>query len=215
VSGPVLGDGLDTTIDELDDTDIMFATAGLGEGSWDFSKDQSSGVIVPSGTANLLPEVGGQSGSALHVQGSDLNNWGAALAASLNGPTSSFDASAYAGIRFYIKGTSSVAEGIDKVMVLARMPDVLPGSGCCNDALPGAECYSAHRTVVSFTGEWTLVELPWSSFIGPTWGLGSTLAFNPNRIRDITFSFNYDPLSVITPASFDVWIDGLSFLPAL
>jgi hypothetical protein len=214
VAAATSGDGLNLAIDDLDDGDAMFATAGVGAGAWAFSKDASLGTITPAGTESLLPEAGGQTGMALHVQGSGLTDWGAGLGAYLNGSDSAFDASVYSGIAFYIKGTSTVMEGSNMVMVLARMPDVLPGVGsCCNDALAGLECFSAHRAVVAIPLEWSAeVQLPWSSFLPPTWGLGSTLAFNPNRIRDIQFSFNHDPLAVDAGASFDVWIDGLRFM---
>jgi len=217
VPGPVQGDGLDLTIDAIDDTDIMFAAAGVSMGAWDFSKDISTGTITPAGTASLVPEAGGVSGNAFHITGSGLNGWGAAIGAFLNGPTSSFDASLYGGIAFSIKGTSTVVEGSSKVMVMARMPDVLPGPGsCCNDTVAGLECYSAHRTIVDFSTDWTEVTLFWPSFVAPTWGLGSTLAFNPNRVRDITFIFNHDAVTQMPAdgATFDVWIDDLRFVPA-
>jgi hypothetical protein len=156
--------------------------------------------------------AGGQAGSAFHVQGAALTVWGASLAAFLNGPTSAFDASAYAGVAFYIKGTSTVLEGKDKVMVQARMPDVLPGTGsCCSDAVVGYECYSGHRALISITAAWQEVKLVWADFKGPAYGLGNMLTFNPNRIRDINFSFNTDKTAK-EPASFDVWVDGLRFL---
>jgi hypothetical protein len=163
----------------------------------------------------LMPEEGGQSGTALHVTGSDLTGWGAALAAFLNGATGAFDASSYGGVGFWIKGTTTVQEGANMVMVQARMPDVLPGPGsCCDDLVPGQECYSGHRAVISISEEWTEIRLPWSSFAGPTWGLGSTTALNPNRIRDITLSFNHDAMTMAPEggASFDVWLDGMRFL---
>src|SRR5688572_5170981 len=182
-------------------------------GAWDFSKDTSTGTITPAGTAMLLPEAGGQTGSALHVAGTGLTGWGAALGAFLNGATSSFDASSYAGIAFYIKGTATTLDGADKIMVLARMPDVIPmvPGSCCSDAVVGKECYSAHRAIVTVTADWTEVKLPWSSFVSPTWGLGATLQFSPDRVRDITFSFNNDAATMMPAggASFDIWIDGL------
>jgi hypothetical protein len=209
------GDGTNQVIDDIDDTNIMFATAGIGTGSWDFSKDTSpTGMITPAGTAMLMPVAGGESGSALHVQGTGLAGWGASLAAFLNGPTSAFDGSDYDGIAFYIKGTTSVLEGANKVMVQARMPDVLLGPGsCCDDKVAGKECYSGHRVVIDITAEWQEVKIEWTSFKGPTWGLGSTLAFNPNRIRDINLSFNHDAaMASAPPATFDVWVDSVRFL---
>jgi hypothetical protein len=192
----------------------MFSTASQGTGSWDFSKDTSTGTITPAGTMALMPVEGGQAGSALHVEGTGLTGWGASLAAFLNGPMGAFDASAYGGVAFYIKGTSKVQEGADKVMVQARMPDVLPGMGsCCNDTLPGSECYSGHRVVIAITAEWQEVKIPWAEFKGPAWGLGSTTAFNANRIRDINFSFNHDAaMATDGGSSFDVWVDGIRFM---
>jgi hypothetical protein len=215
--GSKKGDGTDTSIDEIDDTDTMFAPAGTGVGSWDFSKDTSTGTITPAGTTALMPEAGGQAGSALHVTGTGLLGWGASLAAFLNGPMGSFDASMYGGVAFYIKGTATTQDGANKVMVLARMPDVLPGANSCcdNSAMPvaGKECYSAHRVVIDITPEWTEVKIAWKDFASPTWGLGSTIALDPNRIRDINFSFNHDTaMATGDGTSFDVWVDGLRFL---
>jgi hypothetical protein len=201
-------------IDEIDGVNTMFAPAGMGSGSWDFSKDASTGTITPAGTMALAPTDGGHAGKALHVSGMALTGWGASLAAFLNGPTSSFDASAYGGVAFWIKGTTSVQEGTDKVMIQARMPDVLPGPGtCCDDKVLGSECYSGHRVVIGITADWTEVKIPWSEFKGPAWGLGSTLAFNPNRVRDINFSFNHDAMVTTGSGStFDVWVDGVRFM---
>jgi hypothetical protein len=213
VPGLKHGDGTDTSIDEIDDTNTMFTPAGMGAGSWDFSKDTSMGTITPTGTTTLAPVTGGHMGSALHVQGMALSGWGAALAAFLNGPTGAFDASMYGGVAFWIKGTSTVQEGANKVMVQARMPDVLPGPGsCCDDKILGMECYSGHRVVIDVPADWTEVKIAWSDFKGPTFGLGSTIMLNPNRIRDVDFSFNHDAASAATSSSFDFWVDGMRFL---
>jgi len=172
------------------------------------------GTSRPVSTASLVNTDGGQAGKALHVTGKAVMGWGASLAAFLNGATGAFDASDYGGVAFYIKGTTSVAEGMHKVLVLARMPDVLPGPGsCCSDTVKGSECYSAHRVTIDVPAEWTEVKIAWADFKGPAWGLGATLAFNANRVRDINFSFNHDAmLGPVAGTDFDVWIDGLRFL---
>jgi hypothetical protein len=212
--GSKKGDGTDLVIDDIDDTNTLFAPAGVGSGSWDFSKDASIGTITPAGTMALAPVAGGHEGTALNVQGAGLTGWGASLAAFLNGTTGAFDASDYGGVAFWIKGTTTVQEGTSKVMIQARMPDVLPGPGsCCSDAVVGSECYSGHRVVIGIAADWQEVRIPWSEFKGPAWGLGSTMAFNPNRIRDINFSFNHDPnLKTDTGSSFNVWVDGMRFM---
>src|SRR6185369_4956598 len=81
VAGPKKGDGTNTVIDEIDGANIMFSPAGMGSGSWDFSKDTSPmGMLTPAGTTALAPTDGGHMGKAFHVQGSKLTGWGAALA---------------------------------------------------------------------------------------------------------------------------------------
>src|SRR5882724_5824231 len=214
--GSKAGDGMNTVIDELDDTNTMFAPAGTGAGSWDWGKDTAMtamGTIMPANTAALAPVTGGHMGSALHVQGMGLTGWGASLAAFLNGPTGAFDASSYGGVAFYIKGTTTVQEGTNKLMIQARMPDVLPGPGsCCDDKVIGKECYSGHRIVIDVPADWTEVRIAWADFKGPSYGLGQTLMFNPNRIRDINFSFNHDAMAPTTTSTFDVWVDSLRFL---
>jgi hypothetical protein len=214
VPGTKAGDGMNTVIDELDDTNTMFAPAGTGAGSWDWGKDTAGmGMIMPANTAALAPVTGGHMGSALHVTGTGLTGWGASLAAFLNGPAGAFDASMYGGIAFYIKGTTTVQEGMNKLMIQARMPDVLPGPGsCCNDKAVGMECYSGHRVTIDVPAEWTEVKIAWSDFKGPGYGLGMTLTFNPNRIRDINFSFNHDAMTPAVTSSLDIWVDSLRFL---
>ncbi|HXK19873.1 MAG TPA: hypothetical protein VNG33_18815, partial [Polyangiaceae bacterium] len=201
------GDGTTTVIDDLDDTNTMFTPAGMGAGSWDLSKDTGAtamGTMIPANTAALMPVTGGHMGSALHVQGMGLTGWGAALAAFLNGPMGAYDASSYGGIAFWVKGTTTVQEGTNKLMVQARMPDVLPGAGsCCDDKVAGKECYSGHRVVIDVPADWQEVRIAWTDFKGPSYGLGSTITFDPSRIRDVDFSFNHDSMSATTTTSFD------------
>jgi len=217
VAGGKKGDGTNMVIDDLDDMNTMFAPAGsMATGSWDWGKDTAPtamGTIMPTSTMTLMPVAGGKMGNALHVTGDGITGWGASLAAFLNGPTGAFDASDYGGVAFWIKGTTNVLEGANKLLIQARMPDVLPGPGtCCSDAMPGngLECYSGHRTPINVTADWSEVRIAWADFKGPAYGLGSTLMFNPNRIRDINFSFNHDATGAAI--SFDVWVDGLRFM---
>ena len=218
VPGSKKGDGTNTVIDEVDGANIMFMPGGVGSGSWDLSKDTSPmGMIMPAGTAALAPTDGGHAGKGFHIQGSKLTGWGAALAAILNGTSASFDASAYGGVAFWIKGTTSTQDGENKLMVLARMPDVLPGTpatgSCCDDKVKGSECYSAHRAVVGVSAEWAEVKIAWADFKPASYGLGSTLPFNANRLRDITLSFNHDSAATTGDGtSFDVYVDGMRFL---
>jgi hypothetical protein len=210
--GSKAGDGIDKTIDALDDANIMFSTAGTGVGSWDWAKGVGAGTITPASTVSLVPVDGGQSGKALHVSGEGLEGWGAALAAVLNGTLGSFDASAYGGVAFYLKGTSNVVEGANKLLLGAVMPDLVPGVGsCCHDNVLGMECYSFHRRVIDIPADWQEIKVTWDDLLNAPFGLGSTFDFNPNRIRHIGFYFNHDTVDP-NATSFDVWVDGLRFL---
>jgi hypothetical protein len=212
--GSKMGDGLDTTIDAFDDKDLFFDTAGVGVGAWDYGKDPlGMGILSPLNPKDLVV-AGGKSGNGLHIAATGLTGWGASLSAFLDGVTGSFDASKYGGVAFYLKGTTNVMEGEGKLMILARMPDVMPGPGsCCSDVLKGFECYSAHRVVIDVPADWQEVRITWADFKSPAWGVGSVTAFNPNRIRDINFAFNHDLSSKdASLTSFDVWIDSVRFL---
>jgi len=210
------GDGATLPIDDLDDTNTMFTPPGMGAGSWDLSKDaMGMGTMVPATTAALLPMAPGHgaTGNALHLTGTGLTGWGAALAAFLNGPMGAYDASSYGGVAFWIKGTTTVQEGTNKLMVQFPMPDVVPGVGsCCDDKVIGKECYSGHRVVIDVPTDWQEVRIAWSDLKPASFGLGSTIMFDPNRLRAIEFSFNHDAASTTTTTSFDFTVDGLRFI---
>jgi hypothetical protein len=213
------GDGTtDSIANDEDPTKATFTTANVvkAAGHWDFSKDLSTGTIMPAGTAALKPEMGGANGTmyAMHVTGTNLTGWGAALAAEVaNGCP--FDASAYGGISFYAKGTSTVAEGANKLLVLVGNPEYLPKpAGFCDGAAVPADpaCFSRHRVTIDLTPEWKQYVIAWSDLMPPTYYTTGP-AFGANRITDVVFNAS-GPLPAMTPAaSFDFWVDELQFVP--
>src|SRR5688500_13598861 len=105
---------------------------------------------------------------------------------------------------------------MNKVFVTARMYELIPGAGtCCKDTpgtVTGMECYATHRVVVDLPADWAEVKIAWGDLKAATYGLGQTTTFNPNRLRDIVFSFNHEGTMPAEGAKFDVWVDGLRFL---
>src|SRR5450432_71682 len=102
------GDGTTDAIVNADDGKATFTTASVAKavGRWDFSHDTSMGMVTPA-IQSPTPVAGGANGTAdaMHVTGTNLTGWGAALAALVAGGCP-FDASKYGGISFYAKGTS-------------------------------------------------------------------------------------------------------------
>ena len=196
----------------------MFKTATVmtASGYWDWSND-GTGMVTPASTATLMTSAPGANGTAmsLHVSATGHTGWGAALAAELSNGCP-FDASAYGGISFWAKGTSTVAEGTNKLLVLVGMPEFIPteNGGFCNDTVmpPDMNCYARHRVLIDLAPDWKQYTIAWTDLAAPTYLVGGP-AFNPNRIRDIVFNAS-GPSPAMTPvASFDFYVDELKFVP--
>ena len=213
------GDGTASLIANLEDGMTKFkpATVMAAAGRWDFSRDQSTGTVTPAmGTTGLIAESPGANGTmkALHVTGKDLTGWGAALAAVLSNGCP-FDASKYGGISFWAKGTSTVAEGTNKLLVLVGNPEYAPKPGgfCDDKAVPADQsCFSRHRVAIDLTPEYKKYIVAWEDLKAPTF-YQTGKAFSPNRIDDIVFNASGPLPEKLPAASFDFWIDELEFVP--
>jgi len=210
------GNGTDDAISDLEAGKTLFKPTDLGSaaGYWDFSRDVSQGTTSPTGTATLAPVDGGANGTtkALHVTGSNLSGWGAALAAILSNGCP-FDASKYGGFSFYAKGTSSTVEGANKLLVLAGNPEYIPQElgGFCDDFALDQRCYARHRVLIDLKPDWKQYVITWADLLPAPYG--NPLPFGPDRVRDIIFSAD-GPAKATDPAtSFDLWIDELAFVP--
>jgi hypothetical protein len=208
------------TIADMESGSTMFKTATVmtASGYWDWSND-GTGMVTPASTATLMTSAPGANGTAmgLHVTATGHTGWGAALAAELSNGCP-FDASAYGGISFWAKGTSTVLEGTNKLLVLVGMPEFIPteNGGFCNDSAtlmpPDPNCYARHRVLIDLAPDWKQYTIAWTDLAAPTYLVGGP-AFNPNRIRDIVFNAS-GPSPAMTPvASFDFSVDELKFVP--
>jgi hypothetical protein len=212
------GAAANMTIADMEASSTMFKTATVmtANGYWDWSND-GTGMVTPASTATLMTSAPGANGTgmALHVTATGHTGWGAALAAELSNGCP-FDASAYGGISFYAKGTSTVLEGMNKLLVLVGMPEFIPteNGGFCNDTVmpPDMNCYARHRVQIDLTPDWKQYTIAWKDLAPPTYLVGGPM-FNPNRIRDIVFNAS-GPSPAMTPAAtFDFSVDELKFVP--
>jgi hypothetical protein len=212
------GDGMTDLITNVDsDMANAFKTAGVAKaaGRWDLSRDMSTGTLTPASNAMLKPEAGGANGtmSAMHVTGANLSGWGAALSALMAGGCP-FDASAYGGISFWAKGTSTVAEGANKLLVLVGNPEYLPKPAgfCDGNAVPAdPACYSRHRVTIDLTPDWKQYIIAWTDLMPPSYYTTGP-AFGSNRVTDIVFNASGPFPAMMPAASFDFWVDEIDFV---
>jgi hypothetical protein len=217
------GAAANTTIEDFEDglTTFKPATVMTAAGYWDWSND-ATGTVTPPATM-IAMGVDATSGAAgttksLHVSGAMHTGWGAAVAAELNNGCP-FDASAYGGVSFWIKGTSTVFEGTNKLLFLVGMPEFAPTEygGLCNDSAtltpPDPNCNARPRVQIDLTADWKQYTIIWSDLAPPSY-LPNGPAFNANHIRDIVFNASgpsMDPK--LMPTSFDFSVDELKFVP--
>jgi hypothetical protein len=143
------------------------ATIMSASGYWDWSND-ATGTVMPASAITLRTGIdpSGAAGTmkSLHVSGAMHTGWGAALAAELSNGCP-FDASAYGGISFWAKGTSTVIEGANKLLIMVGMPEFIPieSSGFCNDTAmpPDVNCYARHRVLIDLVPDWKQYTIAW------------------------------------------------------
>lgn len=205
--------GLDARIDDLEDGNANLLPIELRQGTWYIATDGTGTLSEPpvSRTPATLdvPEyfagpwhpkrlarARGQSRYALHTRGGKFTAWGVVASAQfVLEPGACYDASAYAGLEFWAKGTSRIA-------VSARMSDVTPVS---NGGLCERDCFKRHQRQIELSPEWQHHTVAWSEFV--QYVTPSTLAFDPKRLWGIDF--------VVAAGStpFELWIDDVNFLP--
>jgi hypothetical protein len=184
-------------IDDFEDGDGRILLSEKRASSWSVFND-GTGTQQPVPGSNLRPDrIPGGRGSSrfgLHSCGSKFTRWGASVAAELS-PKRCYDASVYAGLRFWARGRG-------QLRVAAKMTQVVSEEygGSCVD-----RCFDGHLATLTLTPGWRLYTVRWSELAQS--GFGAPLPFDPRSLYSIEFSV----LPGQTP--FDFWIDDLAFLP--
>ena len=187
-------------IDDFEDGDSIAIPESDRESYWFTLHDDSAGTITPDGLFKGVP--GGAHGStrSAHITASGFSIWGAAFAANIShiagGIRCPFNASHFAGLRFY-------ARGAGQVRVSLQVPDIIDEQygGTCK---PASEiCYDSHGVWITLTPNWQYFTLPWSQFVQRSFGKDAP--FRREAIMSVQFTFEIDQL----PG--DAWLDDVAW----
>jgi hypothetical protein len=177
-------------VDDFEDKNELVALLEGRNGYWvlitDTDPESSESVLLPS----LRPAAVPTNRYALHLSGERRTRWGASAQVDL-GP-SCYDASAYRGIAFDVRGPGRLLAGV-------RAVDAVPSDrgGTCT-----LDCYESHLSPVEATDAWTHHELAFSDLHQR----GKTEPADPHRLSSLEFLVRPED----TP--YDLWIDNVSFL---
>jgi hypothetical protein len=202
-------------IDDFDDGDGLFQGNGLN-GSWfGYTDDSANGLQVPT-ASDVLPEEGGvgSGGYALHVRGQGFNDWGSGFvgqfAADASDQACLFDASAYAGVTFWIQGTIEPDPSFDGMAYdpgLARLliveKDVIPLAEGGNCDAPEGRCWDSHRKTFTVDDCWRRYSFRFEELLPDGFGFdGGELDLD--ELSTINFELGRGN-------RYDLWIDEVSF----
>jgi hypothetical protein len=165
----------------------------------------TSSVITPTPGYAALPELMSTARTttskyAMHMSGtySTYAGMGCWLSnTSFSTIPGTYNANGYTGIRFYAKGAGSL-------QATGQMPSTESTSygGTCT--LGAGVCSGNSYVIGALSSTWTLYTVPFASMTG-----GTATPFSPSSIWSLEFGF-YSSTS-LGGASFDLWIDDLTF----
>lgn len=193
-------------IDDLEDGNAVIAEFEERQGQWSAYNDATSGATqTPAAGKAVTPEAGGANGSqfALHTSGSGFSEWGAGIQLDFKNSGSGassrepFDASHYAGISFYAKGSGS-----PRVELATPATTDSAGGGSCTES-----CFDTHGKSITLGADWALFTIPFDDLVQEGWG--AEAAFSPAELLGLAFKVSG---SADAPADFDFWIDDVRFV---
>ena len=150
-----------------------------------------------TGTPQFLMVAGNSGNYAVSVSNTEATEWGGGLGFWFT----CMDATAYAGISFYVRGSTPVGTiGVSLAMEETSPPseEDPAGGGTCE--VEPCEQATAEFTI---TTDWTLVQLAWTDFTAGTSGTTSVPVTGAN-ITGINLSANLEWIE--DPDNADTWI---------
>ncbi|HYO94622.1 MAG TPA: hypothetical protein VER33_08910 [Polyangiaceae bacterium] len=188
-------------------------------GYW-FTYNDMTGMQTPAATEMaMFGELNGKGGAtdcAVHTKGSGFTKWGAGVGFDLNNiatVSSAYDASAYTGIRFAVKGTATNTRGL----AYAAAPNTLQVK-VVTTANTGGDDFAGFCTM---TADWTVCQLPFATLARDGWekAIMPPPTFSAAQITKIQFQASmHDPQAPAPappvfnqPVAFDFWIDDVEF----
>jgi hypothetical protein len=192
-----------------------------GYGYWSAYNDGTGTEVPATGTAaGVVGGRGGASDCAMHTTGTGFTNWGGGVSANLNavpGQACVFDASAFSGVRVWVKGTSTGSQGdafapknnvvrVNLVTTDTRSA-AEPGGACMPDSGAG-QCSDHRGQYCPLSADWTQCDVPFATLNQR--GFGAVSPFNPSHLLAINFEDELATSSAST-LSWDVWVDDITF----
>jgi hypothetical protein len=189
----------------------------MRSGFWYTYNDGTSSTQVPApdstGANPALPINVGCHGGTHCMETSSTQGYSsfAALGVSFNNRRGAFydcayDASAYQGISFWIKGSGSVRVQLRTVELTVASATT---TGSCvsqsPSTLPNSQCFDDYGSTITLTQAWTQVQVPFSSLAQEDWaGTQIVAPFDRAKVQGMNFL-------VENGLPFDVVVDDVAF----
>jgi endoglucanase len=190
----------DALIEDAEDGDNQILVRG-GRGGYLYTfKDGAGTVVEPA--AQFATAAGGAEtpGQALRFHGTVAKGQSvyAGLGLSFTDPKAPYDASRYRGIAFYARRAPGSTSA-----VRLKVPDVStdPDGGVCS------ECFNDFGVDFQVGEAWTRYEVSFADLKqGSGWGQPRPPSIDPRRLYSVQWQVT------TSGASFDIWIDDVSFI---
>jgi predicted chitinase len=184
------------------DNDYLGVFFGDGRsGKWFDSHDLTNKPVITM-TADATTGGVASNTRAIHYKGAAPGGWGATLGLTV---ANCYDARAYQGLSFYIKGNPAAGNNQIKFSLHSPISEPAPSGGCSAADNAAGKCYDHFAKVITLSDQWMRYDLKWKDL---TQNCASDPAYVPQG-EILTLSF-----SILTPtAGFDFWVDNLSFDP--
>lgn len=184
-------------LDDFEDGNTTTLEVDGRAGTWYFYDDETTGTRQSSVSADPL---GNRDGLMLSVSGSGFSNWGSGFGAGLRWNTTqcTYDASAYSGIQFWLRGSGQGRVTFQNTSVRP----VALGGDCPTDAA----CFDSHGVALTIPAEWTRVQLPFADFEQAGWGT-SVGPLDTSALYLLEFQFG-------TNSEYSLWLDDVAFYHA-
>jgi predicted chitinase len=169
-------------------------------GRWFDSHNMTANAVV---SMLAEPSTGGPSGNthALHYHGGAVMGFGATVGIPV---AACYDASAYPGVSFYLKGTPSAGNTQVKFSVATPASEPVASGGGCSmaDELAG-KCYDHYAQIETITDQWVRHNIHWADL---KQNCSSNNGYKPQS-EILNFSFSI----LDATKGFDFWVDNFSF----
>jgi hypothetical protein len=187
------------------------------DGYWYTFCDCSNGIggtMTPACSASFVPEGPGYDDTlAAHVAGSGYNGSAcggsnyAGLGVNFTTASCAYDGSAYTGIQFYAKSSTSSPVRFGVATVATKARNETGGGTCCVGGNPsdGSLCDNHFGKDITLTPTWTLYSYPWNQLAQPTWGILQN--FDPKTLIGVQWQVN----GAAATNPFDIWVDAVAF----